>query len=119
MTGRCVIWRAILTLLVSVSWLLTSTHCVFAAVAEPPSPQAKQDVQGCPMHAKPAPQPPNQKKNNGCAELPCCKNLPAAKPNASTSVAKPTLAIGNITWLLTTKVQPEHGGFPSSLVALD
>src|SRR5436305_1134854 len=114
MVGLQVLGRASLSLCITVSWLLTSTHCVFAALADPPAvvSQPQQDVQECPMHARSKPAPQRNKTKNGCTELPCCKNLPAAKPNGSTSAIKPVFGIEQTNWLVSDTFQLEVAAFP-------
>src|SRR5215472_11927932 len=67
--------RALVTVILLASWNVATTHCAFAAAAQPaplPAP-VDSDADACPMHAsKPATKQPQQPKNNGCGELPCC-----------------------------------------------
>jgi hypothetical protein len=76
------IGRAFLTLVLIASWNVATTHCAFTAAAAgsvPSTTTTQTEPDECPMHskAKTAPQP---EKKKGCADLPCCKNLPASKP---------------------------------------
>ena len=85
--------RALLTLVLLASWMVTTSHCALAAAATAIAAaqntiEQTPDSDGCPMHAAKAAKSVPQKKK-GCADLPCCKNLPAAKPVAKISVCKP------------------------------
>lgn len=51
------------------------------------------------MHSSKRPQPPNNQKKNGCADLFCCKNLPAAKPLPGLFVSKPPINLVFVDWL--------------------
>jgi len=74
------IGRTLLTVIVAFSWNVTTTHCAFAAATAPPmAPAAGAEAEDCPMHP-PKQTTPEPQKKKGCADLLCCKNLPAAKP---------------------------------------
>ena len=66
------------------AWFVLSNHCVLAAPAVP----SKNVNSQCPMHAQKEHLPQHQ-KGNGCADLPCCKNLQATTLTAAKMVAKP------------------------------
>src|SRR5689334_25131062 len=80
--------RALVTIALLASWNITTTHCAFAAAVNPATPAAGHpDADECPMHAaKKSPPPPQRKK--GCADLPCCKTLPATIAAKALTAAK-------------------------------
>jgi hypothetical protein len=64
------------------AWFAATNHCAFAARP------AKSDMPSdCPMHAKQQPSQPQ--KQNGCDDLPCCKNLQATPSVAAKLIANP------------------------------
>jgi hypothetical protein len=67
------------------AWFFASNHC---ALATPTAPAKASAGSQCPMHAQKehAPQP---QKENGCGDLPCCKNLQATMLSAAKTIAKP------------------------------
>lgn len=67
------------------AWFVASNHCALAA----PTGPAKGTISSqCPMHSQKqhAPQPV---KDNGCGDLPCCKNLQATMVITAKAIAKP------------------------------
>jgi len=67
------------------AWFVASNHCALAAI----SVTAKATVGSqCPMHAQKQ-HSPQRGKNNGCGDLPCCKNLQAAPTVATKLVSSP------------------------------
>jgi len=83
--------RALLTLLLVMSWLVTTSHCSLAAATSAPATSAAEEAGECPMHSSKSAQQPAPTKKNGCADLFCCKNLPAAKPLPGVFVSKPPI----------------------------
>ena len=86
--------RALLTVVLVASWTVTTSHCALAAATSAiataktvTGPGAPADA--CPMHAATPAGKPVPEKKKGCSDLPCCKNLPAAKPMVGISVCKP------------------------------
>jgi hypothetical protein len=79
MRSYSLIWRALLSGVIALSWNIATTHCAFTAATKPVTPAGDEQTDECPMHQakKTAPEP---EKKNGCPDAPCCKNLPAAKP---------------------------------------
>jgi hypothetical protein len=65
-----------------VAWFAASNHCALAA-----GPVDSGMPADCPMHAKHQPQ-----KQNGCDDLPCCKNLQATPSAAAKLVINPIWA---------------------------
>ena len=85
------ILRGLITAIVMLSWSISTSHCALVAATATiitQSAVAPDSESGCPMHAKKAAAPQPEKKG-GCRELPCCKNLPAAKPANSQWNYKP------------------------------
>jgi hypothetical protein len=72
--------RSLLTAVLFASWNVATTHCAFIAATNlSVSSTSKHESNECPMHSKTNGESQPGKKN-GCAELPCCKNLLASKP---------------------------------------
>jgi hypothetical protein len=86
------------TTLLITSWNVTATHCAFSAAIGPAPSTAQKDVDECPMHAatKAAPQP---EKKKGCADSPCCKNLPATAPMAGVFVGKSPATFATVDYI--------------------
>jgi hypothetical protein len=87
MAGYSSIRRVLLTAVLCVSWNVTTAHCAFAAAIATLPHAVQNEPDECPMHATQKQQPEPAKKN-GCDDLLCCKNLPAAKPGAPTFASK-------------------------------
>jgi RNA polymerase subunit RPABC4/transcription elongation factor Spt4 len=80
MAGYGAIGRALLTLVLLAAWNVATTHCAFTAAANISVPSTSTtEGDSCPMHSEPRTGPRPEKKK-GCADLPCCKKLPASKP---------------------------------------
>ena len=103
MIGYLLPIRVLITVMVMLSWMVTTTHCALAAASAAIMAQtsvAETQSDDCPMHAakhSPSEQP---EKKSGCPDLPCCKNLPAAKPANSQWMSKPMV------WLQVTDYLP-------------
>jgi hypothetical protein len=80
--------RTIIVATSMLSWFAASNHCVLAA---PPVKHVAMGQSGmssgCPMHTKQQRSQPE--KQNGCGDLPCCKNLRATTTAAAKLVASP------------------------------
>jgi hypothetical protein len=89
--------RALITIVLLASWNITTTHCAFAAATTRATASVSPATHDeCPMHSSKAPAKPAPQKKKGCADLPCCKNLPAAKPLAGISVCKPPVVLAAV-----------------------
>jgi hypothetical protein len=71
------------------AWLAATNHCVFSSPVPTKVRIANNDRMppDCPMHAKH--QPSQSQKQNGCGDLPCCKNLQATASISAKLVASP------------------------------
>jgi len=93
---RCALaYRILMSAIIALAWNVTTTHCAFAAATASVTPASSEDANECPMHA--AKKTPKPEKKKGCADVPCCKNLPAAKPVSPVFACKlmPVLSIGD------------------------
>lgn len=74
----------VVTTLIAASFV-GSNHCTIAATSVAPKTAA---VSECPMHAQQQ-HPSQPDKNQGCGDLPCCKNLQATLTLAKKLVSNP------------------------------
>jgi hypothetical protein len=84
--------RLFLVALTTVAWFVATAHCSFAAAVNATFSQVtnNEDMpEGCPMHAKAKKSAPHSPKKDGCGDLPCCKNLPAAAATGMKFFCKP------------------------------
>jgi hypothetical protein len=74
--------RFLVVVMSILAWFTARNHCVLAAsLLRKVAIEHNGMPSGCPMHAKQRPaEPENQ---NGCGDLPCCKNLRATITSAS------------------------------------
>ena len=81
--------RALIVATSMLAWLAASDHCILASSPPVSHAQPQDDAMPshCPMHAKQQPSQPQ--KQNGCADLPCCKNLQATATVTGKVVANP------------------------------
>jgi hypothetical protein len=80
--------RTIIVATSMLSWFASSNHCVLAASPVKTVAMGQSGMpSGCPMHAKQQRSQPD--KQNGCGDLPCCKNLQATTTAAAKLVASP------------------------------
>jgi hypothetical protein len=89
-------FRLIVVVASMLALLAARNHCVFAA---PPMKQAaaQSDMPSdCPMHAKQ--QPSHPQKQNGCGDLPCCKNFQATATSVAKLVGQPVCLRALITF---------------------
>src|SRR4051812_45263694 len=104
---RNVIWRASLTAILAVSWNVTTTHCALAAAATAMPRVEQPQTDECPMHAA-SKQAPSPAKKKNCGDVPCCKNLPAAKPSATMPWGKPSFGSANLIPICWNAEHPDH-----------
>src|SRR3954468_4017782 len=97
MTRLPLIKRALLTFMLLASWTVTTSHCALAAATTAISTAVVADDENfsdqCPMHSAKTAKHGTPEKKKGCADLPCCKNLPAAKPLPGTSASKAPIVL--------------------------
>jgi hypothetical protein len=87
------------------AWLTASNHCVFAASLLKEVAIEHNDIpSGCPMHAKQ--QPAGPENQNGCGDLPCCKDLRATITPASKLVTNHVFFGALITFFTPALVAP-------------
>jgi hypothetical protein len=119
MAGWTAFARGLLTMVLLASWNVTTTHCALAAAITPASPPVKEDAADkCPMHAskKPAPEP---RKKKGCADLPCCKTLPATPAAKLVAVARSAENVARVDYIHDGPDQLELQCLRKPLPALD
>ena len=89
--------RALLTAALLLSWTVTTSHCALAAATTAISTAVTANEESasdeCPMHSSKSAKEHAPERKKGCTDLPCCKNLPAAKPLAGISACKPPMVL--------------------------